>query len=141
MEKEDKTKKTDWALIEDIAQDIYEDAFERSTRRDRIEIEKAIDNETANTFFRKEGGDMNVDATYISILTLGFTAIQTAISYVTFLFMIRRAEKASIPEDIVGALLEDKEFEQVIDDKVKNELINMRIKLNKKLKEKILKRT
>lgn len=135
MEQEDKTKTTNWALIENIAEEIYPDEFDLSTRKDRSEIEKAIDNGTTNSFFRKEGGDFNTDASYIAILTLGFTVIQTAISYLMFLIMKKQNEKSAVPEDIVGTLLEDKEFEQVIDEKVKSELLKIRTKLNRKLKE------
>lgn len=139
MVQENKIKDSDWAVIESITSQIYPDEYDLTTRKDREVIRQSIENGTINVFLRKEGGDLNADASFISMISLGFSAIQTAISYLMFLLMIKQIRREEVPEDIVGKMLEDEDFNNEIDEKAKNELLRIRSKLNKKLKEIILK--
>lgn len=134
MEQENKINEKDWSLIEDIADLVYAEAKDRATKRDIKEIERSIENGTAQLKPNKEGGDLNAELSYIPILTLGFTALDAALSYLH----LERNRPKPLPKlsikERVNRMLDDEEFAKSNPTEVKNELLRRKKKVEDALK-------
>lgn len=130
--------KPNWELVEAFARNIYKNDMAVLTKSDIKEIEKAI--EDGAPFYNDKHGEMNFEwGDIVSLITIGFMAIQTVIVYVSWKYPRKPDTKVSncfepitdpenkIP-DYVAMMLEDTRYGKDL----KKEIIE-ELQKNKKL--------
>lgn len=133
MEKNGLLFSTDWDLVEEFAKKIYKNDMAVLTKSDVKEIEKAIEDGIIVYDNKNETGEMNfLTGSVVSVVTIGFMAIQTVLSYVTWRYPKKTNTTIS---DHFESIKEPKKVSDYIDmiikqygDKLKPEIRNELLK-------------